>query len=141
MKLFKKCVFKLIRRQYEDSVIDEQTKLNVQVNQESLKIVGELFAENNSPSFFSVCIEEGIIKGLIEQLGELTGEASRRLKANKEQQIDTSEKPQPKKTKKDKNLSEVDEESTIKKGVGYTTQIGEVWDVDAYIVKKEQKAQ
>lgn len=115
--------------EFENEWIDKQLEM-VKL---TYNVVQRIFEEDkNSEELREKCLQNGMINTFIERIGLLTGEVARTKVQEKEYETDSEEetiKTEAKKKKRDKN----------RKGVGYTTDVGQEWNVNSYLKKKESK--
>jgi len=113
--------------EFENEWIDRQLEMVKLI----YNVVQKIFEEDtNSEDLREKCLQNGMIDTFIERIGLLTCETARVKVQDKEVDLDEEEvfEYQTKK-KRDKN----------RKGVGYTTDVGQEWNVNSYLKKKESK--
>lgn len=113
---------------FENEWIDKQLEM-VKL---TYNVVQKIFDEDaDSEALREKCLENGMINTFIERIGILTCETARTKVEEKDYDSDSEEeiKTEAKKKKRDKN----------RKGVGYTTDVGQEWNVNSYLKKKESK--
>jgi hypothetical protein len=99
-------------------------------------IIQELFKEKMDPTLRELCINNGTFSKLFERLGQLTGEKSRSKKGTIPQEIVLPKQISVSVKKKDEGEKP---KTKSKKGVGYTTGIGETWNISEYLASKETR--
>jgi hypothetical protein len=86
------------------------------------------------------CLANGTFKKLFDRLAQLTGEKPRSKKIPVPEYIASSEQVEIKLTSSPKKQApDTSTKPVEKKGVGYTTGNGKVWDVDEYLAQVEAK--
>ncbi|CAI2384890.1 unnamed protein product [Moneuplotes crassus] len=115
--------------EFENPWIDRQLEMVKQ----TYNVVQRIFCEeDNSDGLREKCLQNGTIITFIERIGILTSEFSRVKVEPDEYNSDSEEESivtEKKKQQRDKN----------RKGVGYTTDVGQEWNVNSYLKKKESK--
>jgi ubiquitin-protein ligase len=114
--------------EFENEWIDKQLEM-VKL---TYNVVQKIFDEDtDSEDLREKCLQNGMINTFIERIGILTCETARTKVEEKDYDSDSEEeiKTEAKKKKRDKN----------RKGVGYTTDVGQEWNVNSYLKKKESK--
>ena len=74
----------------------------------------------------------GVFEKLTDRIGSISGEFKRKKVVQSE--IKVIAEPKPEKKRKNKTEPPAPFAPIEKKGVGYTTSVGEVWDVEAYLL-------
>ena len=113
----------------------------------SYQILAEVFQVATDPNIRELAVENGLIHRILERLQALTGEIKRRIGEEEEEEGgDVMEIPTPKKEEEGKEEEKSGEKKAVKnidkskrKGVGYTTNVGEVWKVQQYLDAKKLK--
>jgi len=115
----------------------KQEELHLEMVKYSYKIVGEVFEKCDDASLREDCINNGTLERFIERIGQLTGEKPRKR---------VHQSPQKEETKSLKfnqgstSKKGVDSENKKRKGVGYTSGVGQVWNVSEYLKSKEARS-
>ena len=115
--------------EFENEWINKQLEMVKQ----TYSVVQKIFEDDSdSEQLREKCLQNGMISTFIERIGILTHENARTKLVEACSDSDTDQdqiETKAKKQKRDKN----------RKGVGYTTDVGQEWNVNAYFKKKESK--
>ncbi len=119
----------------ENKKKDEELKRWEEEHQAAVRVsyqnLAEVFRISNDSKMREQAFDNGLIDRILERIGTLTGEKGRKW----EEKTEEEEKVVKKEAKKEqKNI-----DKKKRKGVGYTTNVGEVWKVQEYFESKKSK--
>lgn len=143
-------IYKLIDSKYDikEPMAEESKQIEERLNNEYIKnvqytykIIGEVFRNHAGSALSELCIHNGTFVKFFDRLSLLTGEKARIKspqggKVAHDEQISMTTKSDT--TKKVVNIS--NKPSKEKKGVGYTTGSGSIWNVQEYLASKELRS-
>jgi len=116
---------------------DEEMKKWDEEHQQAVRIsyqnLAEVFKVSNDANVREQAFDNGLIDRILERVGTLTGEKGRKWEDKKEEEQKETKSTSPSK-KDQKNI-----DKKKRKGVGYTTNVGEVWKVQEYFETKKAK--
>ena len=108
------------------------------------KIVGYVFEKHEGAELREMCLKNGTFERFIERIGQLSSEKSRKkVEIGEIETVLLSESSSPDKKdelKQKKWKKEESKDKSKRKGVGYTTGVGTVWNVSDYLKSKEAKS-
>ena len=115
--------------------------IGIEASKYILEILDKSFAENKSNKLRQVAIENGILNSILEKLGNLTHEKSRKYEPKTEEEEKEEEEKEKEKEEKLKNENKNNYKKT--KGVGYgsdKTGDNKSWDINSYLEGKKSNS-
>ena len=114
---------------------DEETKKWEEEHLSAVRVsyqnLAEVFKISNDIKMREQAFDNGLIDRILERVGALTGEKGRKWE-EKEEEVKAEKKEEKKKEVKNTSKGK-------RKGVGYSTNVGEVWKVQEYMESKKVK--
>jgi len=116
----------------------EETKKWDKEHQEAVMIsyqnLAEVFKVSNDAKMREEAFDNGLIDRILERIGTLTGEKGRKW-------VENDEKDEVAQKNEDKKKAQKTIDKKKRKGIGYTTNVGEVWKVQEYFESNKAKNQ
>eukprot|EP01022_Parablepharisma_sp_SALTPOND_P020985 TRINITY_DN395_c0_g1_i1.p1 TRINITY_DN395_c0_g1~~TRINITY_DN395_c0_g1_i1.p1 ORF type:complete len:5656 (-),score=802.26 TRINITY_DN395_c0_g1_i1:1614-18581(-) len=97
-------------------------------------IISQLFANPDNVEIREQAAKSDFMSLILTRLQKLSGEAPRKWHTEADQKPEITTGPAPSKIEAEKPSKK-----KVRKGVGYSTQVGEIWDVDKYMKSKKAK--
>ena len=122
----------------ENKKKDEELKRWEEEHQAAVRVsyqnLAEVFRISNDSKMREQAFDNGLIDRILERIGTLTGEKGRKWEDKTDEE---EEKVAKKPTEVKEEQKNIDKKK--RKGVGYTTNVGEVWKVQEYFESKKSK--
>eukprot|EP01022_Parablepharisma_sp_SALTPOND_P015993 TRINITY_DN22_c0_g3_i1.p1 TRINITY_DN22_c0_g3~~TRINITY_DN22_c0_g3_i1.p1 ORF type:complete len:4095 (+),score=552.02 TRINITY_DN22_c0_g3_i1:5895-18179(+) len=120
----------------ENKKKDEELKKWEEEHQAAVRVsyqnLAEVFRISNDIKMREQAFDNGLIDRILERIGTLTGEKGRKWVEKVEEEEKVENKAEAKKSQKNTDKKK-------RKGVGYTTNVGEVWKIQEYFESKKSK--